>query len=406
VTSQPSSSNRQTPGVAGSPAPFLGTAQGALEPEAQPFAAEHRLFRERKFFASLDGLRALSIVAVIGFHATGHLPGLLGRGYLGVELFFAISGLLITTLLLREQESRGQISLRGFYIRRTLRIFPLYFAVLAAYVTLAAAFERSTSAGALFFRNVPYYATYTSNWFVDRNAGPRVIFYFAWSLATEEQFYLFWPFAVRFLRRGGAVLLMMVLLAASEATRWALGAQVMSAPLELRVLASVASPICLGSLAAILLHGRRGFALAYRVAGRAWSAPLALGLLLACLAFGRTPGIVLSLSMTYLVVCCAIRADHSLRPLLDNRVARDVGTVSYGMYLLHMLVLNAVRRLGAGPIVEFALALTLTIAAARLVYRYFEQPFLRLKDRFAPGAGATGPADEGRARGAPGLSGG
>jgi peptidoglycan/LPS O-acetylase OafA/YrhL len=96
----------------------------------------------------LDGLRCLSIAAVIWHHAGGtRHSGLLFRGHHGVSLFFAISGFLITTLLLRERVRNGQVSLGRFYGRRTLRIFPLYYAVIALYVALVYLLDRRSDAG-------------------------------------------------------------------------------------------------------------------------------------------------------------------------------------------------------------------------------------------------------------------
>ncbi|MBI5547376.1 MAG: acyltransferase [Deltaproteobacteria bacterium] len=165
-------------------------------------AQHHAAFREAKFFPALDGLRAISILVVIWHHAGGEgASGILARGFHGVSLFFAISGFLITTLLLREQDTKGQISLSRFYLRRTLRIFPLYYLVLGVYTVLVLVVERGSVAGQGFMANLPSFLTYTSNWLVSRDAGARVIFYFAWSLATEEQFYLLWPSVVRFARR-------------------------------------------------------------------------------------------------------------------------------------------------------------------------------------------------------------
>src|SRR5215210_4095717 len=116
-------------------------------------------YRSTRFFASLDGVRCLSILAVIWHHCGWNKApegwAVLSTGYLGVDLFFVISGFLITTLLLRERQDTGRISLRDFYIRRTLRIFPLYYTVIGLYVL--------------------------------------TVFVFGCSLATEEQFYLLWP---------------------------------------------------------------------------------------------------------------------------------------------------------------------------------------------------------------------
>src|ERR1700683_2022788 len=109
-------------------------------------------FREVRFFGSLDGLRALSIIGVIWFHSCWATPfyekletiPLLRQGEWGVNIFFVISGFLITTLLLRERHRSGTISIRDFYIRRSLRIWPLYYATLGLYVVIELVFERGT----------------------------------------------------------------------------------------------------------------------------------------------------------------------------------------------------------------------------------------------------------------------
>jgi peptidoglycan/LPS O-acetylase OafA/YrhL len=158
--------------------------------------ASFHAFSGTSRFAALDGLRAFSVLAVIWTHVTGpHAVNLLNQGNKGVDLFFAISGFLVTNLLIREWRRDGSISLRNFFIRRTLRIFPLYYAVLSMYCVLVFATFRGTPKAAEFWQNFPAFATYTSNWFVnlDNGAEHGVTFYFAWSLATEEQFYLFWP---------------------------------------------------------------------------------------------------------------------------------------------------------------------------------------------------------------------
>src|SRR5438874_13781643 len=96
----------------------------------------HQDYLRTKYFGSLDGLRCLSILMVIGFHCNLTCTSFFHTGQYGVSLFFVISGFLITTLLLREQKSSGTISLKNFYIRRTLRIFPLYYATLFIYIAL------------------------------------------------------------------------------------------------------------------------------------------------------------------------------------------------------------------------------------------------------------------------------
>src|SRR6478609_3641264 len=184
---------------------------------------DHAEFLARRHFASLDGLRGMSIIAVVWHHtASRAFPNVafLQHGDYGVALFFVISGFLITTLLIREKEAHGDISLRAFYARRALRIFPLYYAVLLAYTALVLVAERGTSAGAEFLGNLPYFVTYTNNYFVGN--GDRVIFYFAWSLAAEEQFYLVWPFLEKRVRRSVCLFLLLILILFSIIEREAL----------------------------------------------------------------------------------------------------------------------------------------------------------------------------------------
>uniref|UniRef100_UPI0025BF7B9B acyltransferase family protein n=1 Tax=Hydrogenophaga sp. TaxID=1904254 RepID=UPI0025BF7B9B len=141
---------------------------------------EHERFLALRRFDSLDGLRALAVIAVVWQHTAGKAfsgTPLATIGGEGVTLFFAISGFLITTLLLRERDRRGTIDLRAFYVRRTLRIFPIYYLTLLTYVVLVWTFERDSEAGQEFFSNLPYFFTYTSNWFVELKE--RTIFYFA-----------------------------------------------------------------------------------------------------------------------------------------------------------------------------------------------------------------------------------
>ena len=145
-------------------------------------------YRAQASFGALDGLRCLCIVAVVWHHSVAidfDLP-IAGRGFLGVDLFFVISGYLIVTLLLREHRRTGTISLRNFYIRRTLRIFPVYYAIVFALSLYYWLVNTDSEVGQQFLKDIPIYLTYTGNFF---HPGWAVV----WSLAAEEQFYLVWP---------------------------------------------------------------------------------------------------------------------------------------------------------------------------------------------------------------------
>ena len=213
-------------------------------------------FRSVRFFGSLDGLRALSIVAVMWLHAWWETPyyarleaiPVLRQGFYGVQVFFVVSGFLITTLLLREMEKYGTISLRDFYIRRALRIWPLYYAVLGIYVVNALVFERGTQRAASFLHYLPSFATFTYTWFLSAN-WPGGMFNLAWTLSTEEQFYFFWPVVLRILRGIWSAAVIVGLIALKLATDYHLTDQVLPPGwLPTRIVQSIAIPICLGVL--------------------------------------------------------------------------------------------------------------------------------------------------------------
>jgi peptidoglycan/LPS O-acetylase OafA/YrhL len=341
-----------------------------------------------RYFPSLDGLRFLSIAPVIWHHSTPRpLEGVLGRGPLGVDLFFCISGFLITTLLLRERSATGTVSLSQFYVRRTLRIFPLYYAVLGLHVAYAWLLPHALPERAHFFRSLPAFATYTSNWLVDYAVAYPVIFAFAWSLATEEQFYLCWPWVLRMTRRARwPALFMAALLAIDQACESGLFAScLVPGGLGHRMLTSIASPICLGALLAIALSCRRTFEPLGRVLGARPSAPIAIVALAVLVAWDKAPLVVVHLAMAALVGACSIRPDHGLARLTDPEPIRHVGAVSYGMYLFHVAVIGAVKY--ALPTwhpawLVFLVAFPATVAVASLSFSHFERPFLRLRDRF------------------------
>lgn len=357
-----------------------------IETESQTMRADFDQFTAINRFGSLDGLRALSVIAVVWHHTSGTPgPSISAKGFLGVDFFFAISGFLITTLLVREQREAGRISLRKFYTRRAIRIFPLYYATLLIYLALVAVMRRNTAEGEQFFHNLPAFATYTSNWFVDLTAGNSVTFYFAWSLATEEQFYLLWPpllvAALAIGRRHVWVPLTVLaaLIAVSQGVRLA------ADPTQLpwRIVASLSLPILLASAAAVALDTPRGFAVLGWLLGRIWSAPAAALVLTLALATS-TPQQLTQCLMVAVVVSTCLLEWTPLHPLLGWRPLAFVGVISYGVYLLHMLCANLDRQIIRQEygIPLAATTLATVVLAAHLSFRYFETPLLRFKRRF------------------------
>jgi peptidoglycan/LPS O-acetylase OafA/YrhL len=337
-------------------------------------------------FPSLDGLRCLAVLPVVWHHATPRpRSGLLGRGPLGVDLFFAISGFLITTLLLRERRAHGSVAVGRFYARRALRIFPAYYIVLGLTALRWLAMPPSPTREH-FLHNLPYWATYTSNWFVDFAPGHPVVFAFAWSLATEEQFYAVWPWLAK-APRGLMPVAALGLLAADQGVE--LGIVGASWPeLARRMVASIASPICMGALLACALDEERGFLRLRALLGWRASAPVALGVLAVLVAVESVPLVLVQLVMALLVGACAVRADHGLRGLLELRPVRFVGTISYALYLVHVAAITAVKRLAPSltenaPLV-FVGGLALAVPLAYALHRAVDVPLQPLRARLRP----------------------
>ncbi len=326
-------------------------------------------YRAASRLDALDGLRAVASALVVGHHCAGNV--VFFNRSIGVTLFFVMSGYLITRMVIREKGRTGTVAVGSFLARRALRTFPLYYAILAVYVVLVTLLERGTTAGAEFWARLPWFATFTSNWLGPAPESARVIFYFAWSLAVQEQFYLIWPLVLRHARRRWAAVLPLVLLVAPHVA-WLGSAR--------SIAAGLSSPIYLGALLAIALENRRAFSWAHRIAGQAWSVPAAALVLFAPAFLSSEPAVVVELAACYLVAACALSSGPAVRPLRLPAVMQ-VGRVSYGVYLLHMLVLHAVQRLlpHQGALVVFVPTFGIAIGLALASFRWFERPIMRLR---------------------------
>jgi peptidoglycan/LPS O-acetylase OafA/YrhL len=346
---------------------------------------------------SLDGLRALSIIAVVLGHLSGTqgAPAWLGTvnlAHLGVSVFFIISGFLITGLLITEEERRGRISLPHFYLRRTLRIMPAYYVFLLAMV-IAVLFG-PLQIGAIDFAHA---ATYTINYGGHRS---WEIGHF-WSLAVEEQFYLLWP--LTFLLAGrkraayialGAVCVIPVLRLAEftyesqfpwdvvhGANEWIIGVTFETA----------ADGIALGCLMALWRPQLDAHPVVRRVTEYWW---LPLVLMGVSVLFGHRWKSRYLLTDTFAnlaigtMLLRVLRDDsRPLARMLNARPLAYIGTLSYSIYLWQQPFLYAVpwQKARHVPIGgwwrAFPQNLVLTAACAVGSYYLVEKPFLRLRPR-------------------------
>lgn len=340
-------------------------------------------FRQTDYFPNLDGLRGLAILLVLFHHVPhlheGWLEVLQLNGRYGVSLFFVISGFLICTLLLRERRTNGRIAIGKFFGRRAVRLLPLYYAVLLVQAVLVFGLKQYTPENqALFVEKLPSYLFYYSNWLATATQGP---FFCAWSLAVEEQFYVGFALLLLVVPTRGVIALFAAALAVKLAVYEYFGSVDADSTLW-RIVFSYQEPILWGVLLAFAFEHRPTFE---RLAPRLrWSQtlPIAAVAVTAWLVLhpketsSTWDAALLYLGITVIVGSMALRLPAG--PLGCGLLVH-VGRISYGIYLLHMLVISAVKKIPGGDqtFVCFAVATPLSIVAATVSYRYFEQPLIR-----------------------------
>ena len=346
-------------------------------------------FAKTTKFGSLDGLRAISILAVVWHHAPTTVPGwqITTRGFFGVDLFFIISGFLIVTLILREQRHTDTISITNFYIRRFLRIFPPYYLMLLVVGATAYLKPDGTTSDAV-KRDVPYALLYISN-LVPMYSQLAI----TWSLSVEEQFYIVVPTLLKYARRAIPILLPFAyVLVCLPPFGFFPALRFPSFFTE-----TTFGPILLGTMLAYVLDQPRGFSLVSYLVGWRVMSVITLGLTIAILSYSAADmsgwaRIATHWAMLALVASCVVIETNFLAPLFNLWPIRRIGVVSYGMYLYHLLVmhfvlkgLNSVGTInGLTAFIGTALA---TWAVAELSYRFFERPFLALKKHFGSQTG-------------------
>lgn len=340
----------------------------------------HRSFLERPNFNNLDGVRALCIGAVLYHHFMPYYPNIpiTHRGFLGVDMFFVVSGFLIVFLLLRERDRTGKISLANFYARRTLRIFPLYYLIVLLVGMASLVFDRGTFSWSSYTDVFPYLITYTLNW-TTREAS---ILDVAWSLATEEQFYLVWPFIIALFSKRAAL----GALAFAIVINLGISFGVRS---ELKVMQSTFLPILLGVGLAYLLHHRRTYDAIARVLARPYATVTLTAVILVVLGIpnddirGLHRTAVQLLFVPWLASVLVSEAGVGHRLLRLPFLVRT-GRISYGLYLWHMVGYVVASRFVEEPagLRLAVVGIAVSFVLAELSYRYFETPFLRMKSRF------------------------
>lgn len=374
------------------------------------------------YYIALDGLRAIAVIMVFFQHYGAGKTFLFGWGWTGVDIFFVLSGFLISGILYDSRSSPHRY--RDFYIRRTLRIFPLYYAVWVAILILTPiALWQWNWRWALW---PAYFGNYARFFFLHQPGdpyrfdrltfGPIVNGWFGgtmhlyighfWSLCVEEQFYLIWPFVVYQVgKRGTLIKICIAVIVLMPLVRWllsmTLSTQLLHMELFYRSLPTRIDALLIGGLIAFYLRGPQQKTL-QKIRRPLLTASAVLFIALYCISIklqalpleGSASNCIAILGFTLIDIFAAalilecIYPGSRLGSILSFRPLRLMGTISYGFYVYHDLLHDfysffAIRYFPAYVYpVTLILAFSSTLLISTLSYRLLERPMLRLKDRF------------------------
>jgi peptidoglycan/LPS O-acetylase OafA/YrhL len=352
------------------------------------------------WWIELDGLRALAVLAVMSCHL--RMGTFMEGGYLGVDVFFVLSGFLITSLLIVEQRRRGSIGMRWFYARRGLRLLPALAAMMIVGIVLVTLIDPTSPFRAGTLHGAPWTLLYSEDWrraLFPSSVESSGLFGHTWSLSVEEQYYLIWPLVLlvglRWFGRRRAVLAVGAFgLALAEIVgRWAavdagwsgnhifFGADLHS------------DGLLLGSGLALLLSCE-GASLQVDQCRRVLNiSAIAAIPLLVCLFLVTPPtggGYRLGISLACLLSCLLVTACTSgsvplVSSMLSCRIARWLGRRSYGLYLWHYVIYFGVfYELSPHPTIAICAAeVGCSLIVAELSWRLIERPFNSLRRRFS-----------------------
>lgn len=367
--------------------------------------------RDDFYVPAFDGLRAVCIGAVLMRHVSTipRLQWIETRGWYGVDVFFVLSGFLITWILANEIDAHGTIDVPRFYLRRALRLQPAFLSALLCTIAYGAIFDSAALAGT--FHDLPYLLSYTFNFAMASGWAEKTPIGVAWSLCIEEQFYLIWPLLLRYfgIRRGlyfaisavvGVGVLRTLLYVWLNWGHFYVTSESSYSFLYYFTLTRV-DTIFTGCALALALKEPRAGKILKTIAGNLWY-PGGITLCAIALIYCGTGagegggwrgltlgGTVMATAVAGVILALFARPNSALSIVLSRKPLVFVGRISYGVYLFHPLIWRIVRpHFGswADPPAVRAMALPLVLALSVLVawlhYRYIEDYFLSIRRRF------------------------
>ncbi|MES2678988.1 MAG: acyltransferase, partial [Bacteroidota bacterium] len=366
------------------------------------------------YFSGINGLRFFAALAVIithiellkkmyGFPNIWEQPVIFDLGGFGVYFFFVLSGFLITYLLLVEKQKEGTIRIKQFYMRRILRIWPLYYLILVIgfFVLPKIGYIQIEFVRDLFIKdftpNLLLYLLILPNLAASMFSTVPHIGQ-TWSIGVEEQFYIFWPWVIskskKVLRSllmiiSGLILVKVLMLVLGKFygdTSWYM-------PLRNFIAMSKFECMAIGGIGAYFVFVKHPF---LKVLYNKYV--LNLGFLLIPLLIFGTParlqdGIHIVYSLIFLVIILNV-ANNSVKIKLENKVLNYLGKISYGIYMYHFMIIplilcllvNILGMSASGVftnIILYAASILLTVGISSLSYELFENRFIKMKSRFS-----------------------
>ncbi|WP_230314481.1 acyltransferase family protein [Candidatus Contendibacter odensensis] len=345
------------------------------------------------YVSELDGLRGAAILGVMGFHAdTPFLKGC----FIGVDIFFVLSGFLITTLLIQEFDESGSVSLKNFYMRRVLRLGPALIALLIVFC-LASFAVLSEEKASRNYVDVIISLAYLSNWARAFSIHPPDFLGHTWSLSIEEQFYIAWPIILLTILRVSKKRPHVVIIAATIALlSWIFRVylSINSAPPErlYNGLDTRADTLMVGCTLGLWLSSGLATEKAKKILQKhlVVIAPISMVFLLAVstLSYWRDPWmyyfgfVIVELLTTALVLDVLINPQSIIRKVLAMKWLVWVGSISYGLYLWHYPIYRTMSALGFYRLDIITVGSLVTFIVAVFSYYVMERPLLKLKKRF------------------------
>lgn len=368
---------------------------------------------QKLYFPALDGLRFVAFLLVFFHHVTFYIKGdvtkspiwsfFRNNGWIGVDIFFVLTGFLVTILLLDERRIHKKFSIKGFTVRRILRIWPLYFlAILVGFFVIPYVFEHLLANSAVnhsqeISNNIPWYLFFLGNWNVVLHGyGSFRAISQLWAISVDQQFYILWPLLLLFMKNlKSSLIVCFFIILFSVGTRFYLVNTGVQHPGIYTNTFARLDTFMMGAILALILFYKPAFldkfSKFYTSTFQILSIFL-LGLFLYFSSLNNTFAIrngvfgylVISIISTYIILFC-IKTNTFLVRSFSQKPMRYLGKISYGLYIWHIIVLEFLFYLLQNQDYDLfliILGLPLVILLAHLSFKFFEKPFLNLKLNF------------------------